>query len=336
MPRIPSFEIPTHVSSNNPKLRNSTHNPSNTPNIRSREGEAARNLSGRSKAYGGEYHSFIFLQLLSSLRQSKQGVADVLSIAWTPLVRFFGRTLCGEMQCSVTKLPLLSYYRFTISNGKPLGPHLIPSCSCRLASSVVPFVDRVLLMATNIRISSSTNLQPQILASGLPPSTGPSRLDSGPLDWTMDQTPEPRLFLCFVLLLLSVSFLGLVCCSGEPVGLVGCWLSKDLLALLTPLGDSQVSLQHIDSVGYWLSSNCVGNCQLYQVLLAFKLVRRQRKLFLPGLVLEGFGGSSLYVFCWPIGGQPPNFSSFVRNFDFAAFPPCFQVSRPQLLPPSTQ
>src|SRR6266536_1566910 len=61
------------------------------------------------------------------------------------------------MQCSVTKLPLQSYYYLIISNGKPSGPYLIPSCSCCLASSVVSFVDRVLLMTTNIRTSLLTS-----------------------------------------------------------------------------------------------------------------------------------------------------------------------------------
>src|SRR6266487_2369178 len=74
-----------------------------------------------------------------------------------PRVRFFRRTLCGEMQCSVTKLPLQSYYCLIILNGKPLGPHLIPSCSYCLASSVVSFVDRVLLITTDIRTSLLTS-----------------------------------------------------------------------------------------------------------------------------------------------------------------------------------
>ncbi len=74
------------------------------------------------------------------------------------LVHFFRRTLYREIQCSVTKLPLLSYYYFIILNSKPLGPYLISSYSYYLASSIVSFVDYILLIATNIRISSSINL----------------------------------------------------------------------------------------------------------------------------------------------------------------------------------
>ncbi len=135
--------------------------------------------------------------------------------------------------------------------------YLIPSYSCRLAPLIISFVNHILLIVTNIRTSlltSSLRYQLLVFSLVLVFLRLQTRLDS-----------RFQAFLMFFILpLLFLSFLILVYYSREPIGLVICQLSRDLLALLTLLSNSQVSLQYVDFVDY----------QLSKVLLTFKLVKQ--------------------------------------------------------------